>query len=143
MSITVTELFRYPVKSMGGHPLNQVNLGVNGIPGDRCWTLKDDERGGIKGGKRFPALMGMSAQLMVEPSTANPSPEALITLSDGQQIRTTAEDVNAVMSAAVGAPVSVWPLLPADQLDHYLRPPTSTGHRHASGTARSICSYRG
>ena len=54
MSATVTRLLRYPVKSMGGHALQRSALTAKGIPGDRAWTLKDEERGGIKGGKRFP-----------------------------------------------------------------------------------------
>lgn len=127
MSIRVTDLFRYPVKSMGGHRLQQVHLGPLGLPGDRCWTLKDEERGGIKGGKRFPELMSMSARLSSEPSPDQPSPEAIITLADGSEISITDPEVNATLSSEVGAPVSVWPLLPADQLDHYRRLPPEPG----------------
>ncbi len=127
MSIRITDLFRYPIKSMGGHPLDEVALTPLGLPGDRCWTLKDEERGGIKGGKRFPELMGMSAKLLAEPTAAEPSPEATITLADGRQINTGAEDINAVLSAEVGSAVSIWPLLPADQLEHYRRLPPEEG----------------
>ena len=123
MNISVTQLYRYPVKSMGGHSLDEAHLGPNGIPGDRCWTLKDEERGGIKGGKRFPQLMGMQATLVDEPSAAIQSPEAIITLADGTRLSTNEDYTAEAISAAVGAPVSLWPLLPADQLEHYLRQP--------------------
>ena len=52
---------------MGGHTMDQVSLTSNGIPGDRAWALKDEERGGIKGGKRFPQLLAMQARFATEP----------------------------------------------------------------------------
>jgi uncharacterized protein YcbX len=121
MSITVTQLLRYPVKSMGGHALDAAALNKKGIPGDRAWTLKDEERGGIKGGKRFPQLMGMRAAFVSEPTAAVSSPEVRITLNNGDTISSSDPNVNAVLSEQVGAPVSLWPLLPEDQLDHYRR----------------------
>jgi len=123
MQPALTHIFRYPVKSMGGHALEQTELQINGIPGDRCWTLKDEERGGIKGGKRFPELMAMQAELCCEPNAATPSPEAHITLPDGDVVSTLDPEAGARLTQAVGAPVSIWPLLPADQLDHYRRRP--------------------
>jgi uncharacterized protein YcbX len=123
MTATVTDLFRYPVKSMGGHSLTAANVGAQGIAGDRCWTLRDDERGGIKGGKRFAAIMGMSATLDTEPTVETPSPAATITLADGTSTHTEDPEVNAILTAAIGHPVSIWPLFPADQLEHYLRQP--------------------
>ena len=127
MTITVTDLFRYPVKSMGGHRLDQIELTNLGMPGDRCWTLKDEERGGIKGGKRFPELMGMSARLVAEPTAEKPSPDTIVTLADGRELSITADETPRILSEEVGAPVSVWPLLPADQLDHYRRLPPEPG----------------
>ncbi len=127
MSITITDIYRYPVKSMGGHTLQNTYLSEHGIPGDRCWTLKDEERGGIKGGKRFPALMGMAARLREEPAAELPSPHADITLQDGRVVHTDDADVNQQLSAAIGAPVSLWPLLSKDQLDHYRRQPMPQG----------------
>ena len=122
----LTHIYRYPVKSMGGDTLNSADLGPRGIPGDRCWTLKDEERGGIKGGKRFPALMGMHAALDRAPTDGERSPPATITLSDGRQIRSGDSDANTRLTEAVGAPVSLWPL-PEDQLDHDRRMPPPAG----------------
>ena len=127
MSGTVTHLFRYPVKSMGGHSLSSTPLTVNGIPGDRAWALKDEERGGIKGGKRFQELLSMSASFVSEPTAQHVSTEVSIALADGRQISSSDQGVNEVLSAEVGAPVSLWPLLPKDQLDHYRRPAMEEG----------------
>ena len=123
MSMTVTDIFRYPIKSMGGHALHITWLGDKGIPGDRCWTLRDEQRGGIKGGKRFPSLMGMSARLDAEPDAHNPSPAATITLTDGRVLHTGDADINDQLSGAIGSPVSLWPLISVEQWEDYRRQP--------------------
>ena len=123
MQATIHSLYRYPVKSMGGDNLNSTALTTKGIPGDRCWTVKDEERGGIKGGKRFPQLMDMHAALEHEPDALTPSPPVAIRLPDQSTTHSKDPKVNQTLSAAIGSPVSLWPLLPADQLEHYKRPP--------------------
>ena len=123
MKASISALYRYPVKSMGGDNLDNTALTKNGIPGDRCWTVKDEERGGIKGGKRFPQLMDMHAVLEHEPDALTLSPPVAITLPDQSRTHSTDPNVNQALSAAIGSPVSLWPLLSADQLEHYRRPP--------------------
>ena len=123
MKASIKALYRYPVKSMGGDNLDHTALTKSGIPGDRCWTIKDEERGGIKGGKRFPQLMDMHAVLEHEPDALTLSPPVAITLPDQSHTHSTDPNVNQALSAAIGSPVSLWPLLSADQLEHYRRPP--------------------
>ena len=123
MPATITDIFRYPVKSMKGHALSSALMTKRGIPGDRAWALKDEERGGIKGGKRFPQLFSMTPVFASEPNEQNISPNVSITLANGQVVTSSDADINAVLSEAVGSPVSLWPILPEDQLEHYLRPP--------------------
>ncbi len=123
MPATITDIFRYPVKSMKGHALSSALMTKRGIPGDRAWALKDEERGGIKGGKRFPQLLSMTPVFASEPNEQNISPNVSITLANGQVVTSSDKDINAVLSEAVGSPVSLWPILPEDQLEHYLRPP--------------------
>ena len=123
MPATITDIFRYPVKSMKGHSLTSALMTKRGIPGDRAWALKDEERGGIKGGKRFPQLMSMTPAFASEPNEQNISPKVSITLANGRVVTSSDADINTVLSEAVGSPVSLWPILPEDQLEHYLRPP--------------------
>lgn len=116
----VTSLFRYPVKSMGGETLETVSLGSKGIPGDRAWAVRDEERGGIRGAKRFPELMNCAAKYLQEPAPTGSSP-AQITLPNGQTVMTSDDEVAAFLSDVVNSPVSFWPLMPEDALDHYKR----------------------
>jgi hypothetical protein len=48
--ISVISLRRYPVKSMGGESLGEVELGARGSVGDRWYAVEDDE-GSFASGK--------------------------------------------------------------------------------------------
>ena len=52
---TLIELFRYPVKSMMGESLTAIEVTEAGIQGDRAWAVRDERRGGIRGGKKTPS----------------------------------------------------------------------------------------
>jgi len=114
----VEAIHRYPVKSTAGESLDRVELGAGGIPGDRSWAVRDEKRGGIAGAKKFPALMSFSSRL-VEPAREGASVAAEITLPGGTQASTSDPDIAERLSSALGHPVSLWPLQPADKLDHY------------------------
>jgi uncharacterized protein YcbX len=116
----ITGIRRYPVKSMAGEELEQVGLGENGLPGDRAWAVRDEVRGGIRGGKKIPALMTCAARYEKPPADTGSSP-AEIELPDGSRISTSDADAGARISEAVGHEVTLWPLMPADAVDHYLR----------------------
>lgn len=117
---TVEEIRRYPVKSMAGEVLADARLGIGGLPGDRAWAVRDEVRGGIRGAKKIPALMNLSARYPSPPKDAGSSP-AEITLPDGSTVESGAPDVNARLSKALGHEVSLWPLVAAEMLDHYRR----------------------
>jgi len=110
---SVTQIYRYPVKSMMGETLREADIGETGIPGDRGWAVRDEQRGGIRGGKKIPQLMTLTAQ---SGATA-----PLITAPDGDSALASAEGINDWLSDKLNHPVTLWPLLPAEQLDHYRR----------------------
>jgi hypothetical protein len=88
--------------------------------------VRDDVRGGIRGAKHFPALMQCRARSLDEP-VAGASPRAEISTPDGESFPTSAPDAAARLGRFLGAPVSLWPLLPATALDHYRRGATVGG----------------
>lgn len=117
---TVSEIWRYPVKSMQGERLPEVTVGERGLPGDRAWAVRDEVRGGIRGAKKIPALMQCAATYPQAPQ-GDRAPAAEIRLPDGSRFLADAPDAAARLSAALDHPVTLWPLLPADALDHYRR----------------------
>jgi uncharacterized protein YcbX len=105
---------------MAGEILEATDLGPKGIPGDRAWAVRDEVRGGIRGAKRFPQLMEMRSHYKTPP-TGTDSVTAEIQFDDGSSASTSDTDINEKLSARIGSPVTLWPLLPGDALDHYRR----------------------
>jgi len=116
----IKEIRRYPVKSMGGELLEEVELALRGLPGDRAWALRDEVRGGIRGGKKIPGLMNLRSRYAKEPAAEGSSPAEII-LPDGRTLSTGDADASELITQAVDHSVTLWPLLPADALDHYRR----------------------
>jgi uncharacterized protein YcbX len=110
----VSELWRYPVKSMVGEKVDTFELDGLGIVGDRTWAARDLERGGIRGAKKIGTLMRLAAHDLGDG-------DAEITLPDGSTVRTGDADVHERVSAAIDHPVHLERLRPADDLDHYRR----------------------
>lgn len=110
----VSQLWRYPVKSMIGERVDTVELDGLGVVGDRTWAARDLERGGIRGAKKIGALMTLAAR-----DTGDGHAE--ITLPDGTITSTSASDVDEVISTAIDHPVRLEALRPADDLEHYRR----------------------
>jgi len=110
----VSQLWRYPVKSMVGGRVDSVEFDDLGIVGDRTWAARDLERGGIRGAKKIGSLMRLAARDI-------DGGHVEITLSDGSTVRTTDSDVDARVSAALDHQVRLERLRPADDLDHYRR----------------------
>jgi hypothetical protein len=116
----VRELWRYPVKSMGGEQLARTVLGPLGVPGDRGWALRDESAGEIRGAKKLPALLQCTARYRSEPGDTAVPPADLV-LPDGARTATDDPEVAARLSALVGRRVTLWPRRPPEDRDHYRR----------------------
>lgn len=97
----VGELWRYPVKSVGGEPLTVATVGPTGIDGDRLIAVRD-ERGEVTWAGAVPGLMLVRAV-----SVGGGVAELL--LPDGERLRTDAPDVDSRLSTAVDAKVTLAP----------------------------------
>jgi uncharacterized protein YcbX len=110
---TISQLWRYPVKSMAGERLEAAALTWRGIPGDRGWALYDETRNGITGAKRLPPLRGFTARYPSEPVPGAGSPPAEITLPDGTRVPSDSADAARRLSELLGRPVTLRALGPA------------------------------
>ena len=117
---TVSELWRYPVKSMGGERLDRCLVGLAGLLGDRGWAVRDDRAGEIRGARHFPSLLQCSARYR-EPPAEGRLPHVDICFQDGTHVGSDAPEVHARLSALLGRAVSLWPLQPASHKAHYRR----------------------
>lgn len=137
---TIKEIWRYPVKTMGGEQLAQTTLGKLGIPGDRGWAVRDEIRNETTNGKRIPLLMECSASYRRSPDEAT-IPQVDITLPDGSKIGSDDANVNGVLTEILGRTVTLWPRQPAESLDHYRRQSIAArliGPLSKSATFRSL-----
>jgi uncharacterized protein YcbX len=117
---TVQELWRYPVKSMGGERLDACELGADGVPGDRGWALRDEDAGEIRGGKKMPALMQCRATYLSEPM-GDSLPPAEILFPDGSTAVTGEPELAKKLGALTGRRVTVWPRQSPDKRDFHRR----------------------
>ena len=61
MNMTIASLWRYPVKTLGGEPIETAELTLDGIPGDRIVHVRGPE--GIRTSRRFHRLLGLHGSL--------------------------------------------------------------------------------
>lgn len=122
----VAEIWRYPCKSMGGERVQRTRIGEGGLPGDRGWAVRDDAAGEIRGAKKLPMLLQWQARYIEEPGEGG-SPPIEITLGDGARLRSDDAGAAAALLAALGRDISLWPLRPASDTQHYLSAPPEAG----------------
>jgi uncharacterized protein len=99
----VQALYRYPVKSMQGEWLNDVEIGTQGVIGDRAYALRE-ANGRVMTAKKWPTLLEYAARYEAPP-TLKALPPLGITLPDGRTIQAEDPDASAVLSAVLGRPV--------------------------------------
>lgn len=115
---TVKEIWRYPVKSMQGEKLSETLLTAGGVPLDRGWAVRDEASQTIVGAKKIGDLLNCSARYL-EGTNAGAVPHVEITLPDGNTVRSDGDQVHQELSKAFGQEVTLWPLQPADNKEHY------------------------
>jgi MOSC domain-containing protein len=107
---TVVGLWRYPVKSMMGEELNAAEITERGLLGDRQFALVDAATGKVAGAKN-PRKWGNFFDFRaayVEPPEANATlPAVRLTLPNGTALTTENENVDEVLSSALGRAVEL------------------------------------
>lgn len=99
--LRIAELWRYPIKSVGGERIATAPLTDLGITGDRRWGIFDVETGNVLTARRAPDLLFATAVTDDDASMVS------ITLPDGTTTRSTDDDVDAVLSTWLERPVEL------------------------------------
>lgn len=111
----VSQLWRFPVKSMGGHQVDTVRVDRRGVHADRLWAVRDLENDVTASARRVPKLLGCSAAYVEEPGPdAGPGkvPEVTITFPDGAECSSSDPAVHGRLSELVGRDVRLVALPP-------------------------------
>jgi uncharacterized protein len=109
-SLRITELWRYPVKSMGGEQVTEANLGPLGLPGDRRYALRDLESGKIisaKQPKLATALLGCSARYVEEPGDSAQHGVVAVTIGKREYNSSEPEPLNEALTQLLGRAVRI------------------------------------
>jgi uncharacterized protein YcbX len=113
----VGQLWRFPVKSMAGEAVSQVELTADGVLGDRAWALLDVESGRIVSAKdvrHFPNLLRCRAAFASSPALGAEWPPVTITLPNGEEIHTADPEASRRLSRGLGREVRLVREAPAD-----------------------------
>jgi len=120
---SVSELWRFPVKSMGGEKLDQTDLTEQGVLGDRAYAIIDVDTGKVasaKSVKLFPNLLGCQATFLEPPGLGGEMPPVRITLPDGTAQASDSGSIDLFLSAWFKRKVTLAQTAPADfTIDQY------------------------
>jgi len=121
-SISVSTLWRYPIKSMMGEELNASAITALGLLGDRAFALVDRETGQVvsaKNPRKWPDFFAYRAAYVSPPETGA-LPAVWITLPSGKVVRSDQPDVDAGLSSALSRAVSLLSAAPqSPSLEQY------------------------
>jgi uncharacterized protein YcbX len=96
-------LYRYPVKSLQGERLREVEIGAQGVIGDRAYALRE-ANGRVMTAKKWPTLLACAAHYEA-PLTPGALAPLGLTLPDGQNLQAHDPDASAVLSTVLGCPL--------------------------------------
>jgi hypothetical protein len=95
----VVALWRYPIKSFLGEPLDRAWLTETGVEGDRGFALRDAESGHVMSAKRFSRLLEARARVVGR--------TIQVTLPNGEELDTEDADTSQRISAWLGRSVEL------------------------------------
>ena len=122
MTSAVRELWRFPVKSMGGSTVDRVRLDRRGAHADRLWAVCDIEKGVTASARRLPVLLGCAARYRVEPADdAGPgnAPGVVVTFPDGRELTDDDPAIHVALSELVGREMRLVALPPVDDTSQH------------------------
>src|SRR4051794_13853315 len=123
---SVAEIWRYPVKSMGGERVGESAIDVRGLHADRMWAVRDVDLGTFTTARRWPVLLRCSARFADDPAGRPAGPgdvlEVLVTFPDGTELSTADPAIHDRLSALIGKPARLEPLPALSEKKAYRTP---------------------
>ena len=120
---SVATLWRFPVKSMGGEQLHDVEVTERGVLGDRAYALIDKDTGKVVSAKSvrlFPNLLDCKAAFVEPPRRGGEIPPVRIDLPNGTSVTSDSSDVDRALSAHFRRDVRLARVAPDDfTIDQY------------------------
>src|SRR5437764_219017 len=120
---SIATLWRFPVKSMGGEQLQDVEVTERGVLGDRAYALIDKDTGKVVSAKSvrlFPNLLDCKAAFVEPPRRGGDLPPVQILFPDSTTVRSDSVEVDRVLSAYFERNVTLGRTAPDDfTIDQY------------------------
>src|SRR5919107_1121020 len=111
---SVAEIWRYPVKSMGGERLAQSAIVARGLHADRMWAVRDAELDTFTTARRWPVLLQCSARFAEDPAGRSAGPgdvlDVIVTFPDGSELSSSDPAIHDRLSELIGKPARLEPL---------------------------------
>jgi len=114
---TISELSRFPVKSMQGELLDVAQVTEGGVLGDRAYALVEVDTGKVLSGKTprlGTQLLGCRAAFVASPRLGDELPPVRITLPAGKSVTSDSHDGDATLSKFLGREVTLQRAAPDD-----------------------------
>lgn len=109
---TLTNIWRYPVKSMQGESLDSTHITSFGIPGDRGWAVVETQTGKTASAAAYAQLLNCRATYRTDPPSLairGTSPEVLIGFENGDELSSQDPKLNKRLSELLGTEVTLTP----------------------------------
>jgi uncharacterized protein YcbX len=104
----VAEIWRYPVKSMGGERVGRSAITTRGVHADRMWAVRDVELDTFTTARRWPVLLQCSARFVEDPAGRSADPgdvlEVIVTFPDGEEVSSSDPAIHDRLSEQIGKP---------------------------------------
>src|SRR4051794_38289909 len=131
---SVAEIWRYPVKSMGGEHLARSAITTRGVHADRMWAVRDVELDTFTTARRWPVLLQCSARFVEDPAGRSADPgdvlEVVVTLPDGEEVSSSDPAIHDRLSEQIGKPARLESLPALSEKGRYRTPqPTKADMR--------------
>jgi uncharacterized protein YcbX len=123
---SVAEIWRYPVKSMGGERLAQSAVTERGLHADRMWAVRDVGLDTFTTARRWPVLLQCSARFAQDPAGRSAEPgdvlEVIVTFPDGSEVASSDPAIDDRLSELIGKPARLESLPPLSEKRRYRTP---------------------